>query len=120
MPNLPRLYSDNDVAGMIYGTGDDPDAVLAEFMRLLLAEGWDVLGILQWRVDGARTKNRSVEFILAPEAEWGSVENQDDHFDGRASTRLMGPGSGWRRHSHASPILLSSIASGGPRWRAMG
>lgn len=88
MPNLPRLYSDNDVAGILYGPGDDPDAVLGEFMRLLLAEGWDVLGVLQRRVANAPSKNRSVEFVLAPEMEWPGSEDGGWPREGRASGRL--------------------------------
>ncbi|RZI55515.1 MAG: DUF2478 domain-containing protein [Zymomonas sp.] len=91
MPNLPRLYSDNDVAGMVYGPSDNPDAILAEFMRQVLGEGWDVLGILQRRVDGAASKNRSVEFVLTPETEWTALASPDARaaiLDGRASERL--------------------------------
>ncbi|ALN75575.1 DUF2478 domain-containing protein [Aureimonas sp. AU20] len=88
MAILPRLYSDNDVAGMLYAPGDDPDTVLAEFMRLLLAEGWDVLGILQRRVADAPSKSRSVEFVLAPEMEWPEAGSDEGRYEGRASDRL--------------------------------
>lgn len=91
MPTLPRLYSDNDVAGVVYGPGDDPDAILAEFMRRVLGEGWDVLGILQRRVDGAVSKNRSVEFVLAPATEWAEPATSDASVvasNGRASELL--------------------------------
>lgn len=71
---LPQFFAENDVAAVRYGPGDDPDAVLGEFLTRRLGEGHDALGILQHHVVGAPARNRAIAFELAPKGEWPSFE----------------------------------------------
>lgn len=67
---LPQFFAENDVAAVRYGPADDPDVLLEDFLYRRLGEGHDALGLLQRHVAGARRRNRSVAFELAPREAW--------------------------------------------------
>ncbi|BBE70668.1 DUF2478 domain-containing protein [Oharaeibacter diazotrophicus] len=120
MSALPRLYADNDVAGMVYGPGDDPDALLAGFVRTLLGEGWDVLGILQRSVPGATSRNRAVAFDLVPAGEWPEPPVAGVRAPGRAADALPELGRRLAAVLHRRPDLVvlnrfgrAEVAGGG-------
>lgn len=71
---LPQLFAENDVAAVRYGPADNPDALLEDFLRRRLGEGYDALGILQRHVADAPFRNRAVSFELAPKEEWPAIE----------------------------------------------
>ncbi len=71
---LPQFFAENDVAALCYGPDDEPDALLEDFLYRRLGEGYDALGLLQRSVAGARSRNRSVAFELAPPEEWPTIE----------------------------------------------
>ncbi|MBN8938978.1 MAG: DUF2478 domain-containing protein [Rhizobiales bacterium] len=65
----PEFHGDCDVAAMVYGPGDDPDLVLRGFIRHLLGQGFDALGVVQRRRPDGPGFDGTAEFILVPDDE---------------------------------------------------
>jgi hypothetical protein len=68
-PIQPEFHAECDVAAIVYGAADDPDAVLAEFIKDLLAQGVDAIGLLQRRDLRRPDMSGPVEFFLIPDAD---------------------------------------------------
>jgi hypothetical protein len=63
---FPRLHAECDVAALVYGATDDPDAILLAFIRDLRARGFDAVGLLQRRTQVHPDICKPVEFFLMP------------------------------------------------------
>ncbi|MGY0711259.1 DUF2478 domain-containing protein [Azospirillum argentinense] len=70
MPRLrPLVFDDrSDVAAVVYRAGDDPDRLLAGFLRDLHGQGFDAVGVLQHRRPTGTGDAASVTFDLFPDA----------------------------------------------------
>lgn len=51
MPPLTHLDDHSDLAALVYRSGEDPDGVLRDFSRALIAQGRRVVGMVQARTD---------------------------------------------------------------------
>jgi hypothetical protein len=69
--SVAAFDSDSEVAAMVYGPGDDPDTLLREFATRLLAQGCDVVGVLQSRNRLTPDQRGPAKFIMLPECEPG-------------------------------------------------
>jgi hypothetical protein len=63
-----EFHAECDVAAVVYGAADDPDAVLAAFIRDLRAQGFNAAGLLQRRNPHGHEISGQVEFFLIPDA----------------------------------------------------
>ena len=68
-PIQPEFHAECDVAAVVYGAGDDPDAVLASFIHDLRAQGFDAAGLLQRRSSRRPDTSGPAEFFLIPDAD---------------------------------------------------
>jgi hypothetical protein len=68
-PIQPEFHAECDVAAVVYGAADDPDAVLAAFIHDLRAQGFDAAGLLQRRNPRRPDMPGPVEFFLIPDAD---------------------------------------------------
>jgi hypothetical protein len=66
----PLFSCETDIAALVYQPGDDPDGLLSHFARTRLAEGYDVLGLLQRRRSVGCPAAGKVDFRLMPAFEW--------------------------------------------------
>jgi hypothetical protein len=66
-PVQPEFHAECDVAAVVYGAADNPDAVLAEFVHDLRAQGFDAIGLLQRRNPCLPDISGPVEFFLIPD-----------------------------------------------------
>ncbi|QCI68729.1 DUF2478 domain-containing protein [Phreatobacter stygius] len=71
----PKFHGDCDVAAMVYGPGDNPDAVLTGFLRHLLGLGFDALGVVQRRRPDHPGFDGTAEFTLVPDDGWRGDAN---------------------------------------------
>ncbi len=63
----PPVFDDHsEVAAVVYGGGEDPDALLAAFLRDLHRQGFDAVGIVQ-RHNPVHGGGAPVEFTLLPD-----------------------------------------------------
>jgi hypothetical protein len=70
----PRFHAECDVAALVYGRGDDPDALLRAFALDLVARGNDVLGVVQSRpIEDAITAN-ALQFVMLGEDAAGASQ----------------------------------------------
>lgn len=67
---LPDLHAECDVAALVYGPGDDPDALLARFLDKRIGEGHDALGVVQDHRPRRLEPRRPPAFRLLPKFEW--------------------------------------------------
>ncbi len=72
-PSMPRFHAESDVAAVVYGVGDDPDALLRRFLDRRIAQGHDALGVVQTRAIGGAGPLRTASFQLLPDFEWGTA-----------------------------------------------
>jgi len=66
-PVRPSFDDRSDVAAVVYGRADDPDALLGAFLRDLHAQGFDAVGVVQTRRAPSRDDRTAVDFRLLPE-----------------------------------------------------
>ena len=59
----PELHSECDVAALVYGPQDDPDAILEAFVTDLRRQGFDAVGLLQRR---KAVPGDVIDFFLIP------------------------------------------------------
>jgi hypothetical protein len=68
-PIQPEFHAECDVAAVVYGAADYPDALLAEFIHDLRKQGVDAVGLLQRRNPRRPGIAGPLEFFLIPEAD---------------------------------------------------
>jgi hypothetical protein len=68
-PIRPEFHAECDVAAVVYGAADYPDALLAEFIGDLRVQGADAVGLLQRRNPRRPDIAGPVEFFLIPEVD---------------------------------------------------
>jgi nucleoside-triphosphatase THEP1 len=64
LQHTPNLHSESDVAALVYGHADAPDAVLDAFVRDLQSDGVDAIGLLQHRVAAQARRDQPFDFVL--------------------------------------------------------
>lgn len=66
---LPKFDGECDVAAMVYGLAEDPDAILEDFVRRLMRRGFDAVGVVQRRSASDRSGRGTPEFLILPDDE---------------------------------------------------
>ncbi len=68
MPAVRPPFDDrSDVAAVVYGRAEDPDTLLAGFLRDAHAQGFDAVGVVQARHDPTLNRPAAVDFQMFPD-----------------------------------------------------